>query len=852
MTRVLWICVLFCCVTFGQAGKKAQTHDVLVIKGGTIITVSQKGTIKDGIIIIKNGLIEKVGGADKIKIPDNAKVINCKGKYIMPGIIDTHSHMGVYSWPAVRGNADGNELVDPITPHIRAEDAVNLEDPAFKRAVAGGVTTVHIIPGSGNVIAGLGVVIKLRIGAKSIEQLKFKQAIATMKMAIGENPKGIYGGKGKTPATRMGIFALLRETFEKTKQYQKRWQKYQEKVSKDKKETPPEKNLKYEALAKLLKGEIPVHLHCYRKDGIVNFINLAKQYGINVKALHHALEAYKIADTIAKNNIGVATFVDWWGYKVEAWDATPYALKILSEKGVKVALKSDSADMVQRLYNEAAKAVKYGVAVNEALKMITIHPAWMLGVEKFVGSIEEGKHADIAIFSSHPLDMYTLCEMTIIDGKIVFDRFKNKDFYGGIKDYKSTKSTFAENVLKKSRKKLKAIPEDAKKIAIKAGVIKTMVSPDIKNGVILIKDGYIEEVGKDIRIPKDYVVLNAKDFVVIPGMIDSSTHIGLIEIGAVAQTRDVHEKTDPITPHMLVVDAINPESKVIEVTRVNGVTTVLVCPEEANLFSGTSALINLDGRSVSEMVVKQKVGIHINLGSTSKGVYPDKIQTRMGIVAVLNETLIKAKEYLQKKQSDEPPDYNARYEALIPVLKKQMPVIVRAHRLDDIWTGIRICEKFGLKMILSHATDAYKIADELAKRNIPVILGPVNIQPSVPETFGATYENARILYEAGVKIAIQTGGCHNVRNLPYAAGLAVAYGLPEEEALKAITINPAQIFGVEDKVGCIKKGAIANLVIVDGVPLQPLTHIKGVLIKGKFLKMESHHTRLYKRYTGEF
>lgn len=410
----------------------AKTDDITVLNGGTIITVT-KETIDDGMIVIKQGKISFVGNKGGTEVPQGAKVIDTSGKYIMPGIIDAHSHMGVYPWPDFKAHADGNEMTDPVTPHVRAEDAFYTQDPAIKRAVAGGTTTILVIPGSGNMIGGQGIVLKLKVG-KHLDEMKFTGAPAHMKMASGENPKRVYGSKGQYPSTRMGNFSILREYLTKTREYMDKWATYTDKIARGESADPPDTDMKLESLAKVLKGETRVQIHCYRADEILTLIAISKEFGFKISGLHHALDAYKVAEQVAKEGIGVATFTDWWGYKVEAWDGNVYAPAILNKHGVRVAIKSDSPDHVQRLYHEAAKLVKYDYPPDEAIRTITINPAVILGIEKFVGSIETGKDADIAVFSRHPFDMYTLCEMTIIDGEVVFDRSVHGDYWGKVDD----------------------------------------------------------------------------------------------------------------------------------------------------------------------------------------------------------------------------------------------------------------------------------------------------------------------------------------------------------------------------------------------------------------------------------
>lgn len=390
----------------------------LVLRGGTILTITQ-GTIEGGTVVIQDGKITAVG--KDVPIPEGATVVDTTGKFIMPGIVDTHSHMGVYSWPGVKANADGNEATDPITPQVRAEDSLNVADPAFVRARAGGVTTIQVIPGSANLIGGQGVVLKLRPG-ETLEGMKLQGAPRGIKMAFGENPKRVYGGRSKAPSTRMGNAYVMRKAFTEAQDYVRKMEDYDRRKEAGEDEgPPPERNLALEVLKDVLQGEIRVHIHCYRQDGILKLIEISKEFGFKIASFQHCLEGYKVAEQIAAENIGVATFADWWGYKLEAWDAVPENAGIMAEKGVRVSIHSDSPDLIQRLYHEAAKAVKYGLDGEEGLKAITLNPAWMLGVDDRVGSIEVGKDGDIAVFSKHPYDIYTRVERTYINGRLVYE-----------------------------------------------------------------------------------------------------------------------------------------------------------------------------------------------------------------------------------------------------------------------------------------------------------------------------------------------------------------------------------------------------------------------------------------------
>lgn len=423
------------------AGFDGSGAKPLAIRGGTVYPITAE-PIERGVVIVRKGLIEAVGAEGTVAIPPDAEILDATGLHVLPGFIDTHSHMGVYSWPGVEANSDGNEATAPVTAQVRAEDAINLDDPAFERARRGGITSCLIIPGSANIIGGEGVVVKLRPNML-VSGMKFKEAPRQIKMAMGENPKRVYGGRGELPSTRMGIVAKLREVFTKAKEYRDKKTRHADSLARytkkkeawdalpadkrattDEPEKPeaPEHDALYETLVDVMEGRVRVQVHCYRKDDVLDIIRISDEFGFKIAALHHILEGYKVAEELAARGIGAVTWPDWWGFKMEAYDAVPQNLAIMANAGVLVAIHSDSADTVQRFYNEASKAEKWGMTDKQALESITINPAKVLGIEAHVGSLEAGKHADIAIMGGPPLDYYSLVRMTFIDGRQVFDR----------------------------------------------------------------------------------------------------------------------------------------------------------------------------------------------------------------------------------------------------------------------------------------------------------------------------------------------------------------------------------------------------------------------------------------------
>ena len=388
----------------------------IVIQNGTILTVT-KGTMK-GSVVIRDGKITEIG--DKVLVPPGAKVIDATGQFVMPGIIDAHSHIGTESV---------NEGSVSVSSMVGIEDVIDPDDIAIYRALAGGITTANILHGSANAIGGKNVVLKMRWG-KDAKGMVFPDARPTLKLALGENPKrrgtpssGIFGGPARYPATRMGVEDVIREAFTEAKIYQAAWKEYEARKAKGESVLAPRRDLKLEPLVEVLEGKRWVHAHCYRADEILMILRVADDFGFKINTMVHVLEGYKVAKEMAAHGATATTFSDWWGYKMEAYDAIPYNAAIMAKKGVLVSLNSDDAELMRHLNQEAAKVVKYGgISDDEALAMITINPAKQLDVDKLVGSIEVGKQADMVIFDKHPLSNYAKVQKVLIDGELYFER----------------------------------------------------------------------------------------------------------------------------------------------------------------------------------------------------------------------------------------------------------------------------------------------------------------------------------------------------------------------------------------------------------------------------------------------
>jgi imidazolonepropionase-like amidohydrolase len=407
----------------GTSSRPSQAQGgsaVTLIKNATVMTVT-KGTIQHGSILIRNGRIAEVGA--NIAAPSGANVIDATGMFVIPGIIDCHSHI------AASGGINEGSVSDSSMANIL--DVLNPEDENIYRDLAGGVTTANILHGSANAIGGQTVVIKLRWGANA-DGLVFQGALPGIKFALGENPKQSNntpqpGQPRRYPATRLGVEDVIRQSFTEAVAYKKEWDDYNSAKSSGKTNLiPPRRDLRLEPLVEVLEGKRYVHSHCYRADEIVMLIRVAEEFGFKVRTFQHVLEGYKVAKEIAAHGAGASTFSDWWSYKQEAWDAIPYNAAIMTQKGVVVSINSDDAEEAQHLNQEAAKTMKYGgLSPEQAIKLVTINPAIQLGIDKRVGSIEVGKDADLAIYNHDPLSVYAVVQKSIIDGKVYFDRDKD-------------------------------------------------------------------------------------------------------------------------------------------------------------------------------------------------------------------------------------------------------------------------------------------------------------------------------------------------------------------------------------------------------------------------------------------
>ena len=392
---------------------------VTLIRNATILTVTN-GTIENGSVLIRGSKIAAVGR--DVSAPANATVIDGTGKFVLPGIIDTHSHTGV--------EGQVNEGTVPNSGMVRISDVIDPSDISAYRQLAGGTTTALVLHGSANAIGGQSQIVKWKWGRSASDWI-VADAPRTIKFALGENPKSSNfrppeGVPRQYPATRMGVEEVIRKSFTDARDYMAAWDDYEARRKKGESPIPPRKDILMDTMADILRGKIDIHAHCYRSDEMIMLLNLAGEMGFKVREMQHVLEGYKVAKEIREHGAGAGTFIDWWGYKAEAYDATPYNVALMVRNGVLTSVNSDSDELARHLNLDAAKAMKYGgLTEEEALKLCTINPAKQLRLDHRIGSIEVGKDADLAIWNGHPLSTYSRVETTFIEGEIYFDRARD-------------------------------------------------------------------------------------------------------------------------------------------------------------------------------------------------------------------------------------------------------------------------------------------------------------------------------------------------------------------------------------------------------------------------------------------
>lgn len=396
-----------------------------LIRGATVFD-GEGGELANSDVLMQDGRISAVG--DNLAAPEGATIIDAAGRFVTPGIIDAHSHLGAYPSPSISATSDGNEATQPNTAEVWVEHSVWPQDPGFLRAVAGGITTLHILPGSANLFGGRGVTLRPVLEARTVQEMKFPDAPQTLKMACGENPARVYGGRNTSPATGMGNVAGYRQAFANAERYAR-----QARNAENGDGEAPDRDLEMETLAGVLNGEILLQWHCYRADEMANAIEISHEFDFEIAAFHHAVESYKIADLLAEEEICSAMWADWWGFKIEAYDGIRENIPFVHAAGACAIVHSDSEVGIQRLNQEAAKALADGrragleITRGEAWTWVSRNPARALGIDEETGTLTPGRRADVVVWSADPLSSYAVAERVFMDGALIYERGAERD-----------------------------------------------------------------------------------------------------------------------------------------------------------------------------------------------------------------------------------------------------------------------------------------------------------------------------------------------------------------------------------------------------------------------------------------
>jgi imidazolonepropionase-like amidohydrolase len=663
---------------------------------------------------------------------------------------------------------------------------------------------------------------------------------------------------------------------------------------------PPRRDLQLEPLVEVMEGKRLAHVHAYRADEMLMALRLAEEFGFKVATFEHGLEGYKVASELAAHGAGVGTFSDWWGYKIEAIDAIPYNAALMLKAGVVVSINSDSAEHARRLNTEAAKMIKWGgLTEQQALELVTISPAKQLHLDKRVGSIEAGKDGDVVTWSQHPLSSYAVVERTYIDGTLYYHRQADEQRIAQAQREKE-QLIAAERTERRPTPPTDETPRPQPQaaghnghdqapapvaaqaapkpsavrapgvdpappikvhrkvtgvVAITNAKIVPVTRPAIDRGTIVIRDGNIESVGAQVAVPPGAKVIDAGGADVDPGWINARTVIGLSEPGARGY-EDTTEMLD-FNPQMRTLVAYHNDSEPIPVARANGVTTVAVFPN-GGMLGGQVPVVNLDGWTWEESALEPVAGIAFQFPATGgrgrfmmaqpgpERSYEELKRERDAKLDELARLLDQARAYA-KAGPDRQVDWVL--EALVPVVERRLPLFTTAASELDIRDAITFAEHVNVKIVISAGPEAAYVAPLLKEKGVPVILGPVLTLPSRKDvSHAASYRAAGELARAGVKFAFATGDNTNVRQVPYQAAMSVAWGLPREEAIRALTINAAEILGVADRVGSIEPGKRANLLIAKGDPLEVRSEVTHVIIDGQDVDLDNKHLELYQRY----
>ncbi len=817
-----------------------STGGSLLIKNATLLTITD-GDLVETDLLIEEGRITAIGG--DLTPPPDMPTIDLRGYCVMPGMIDPHSHL------CSEGGLNEGSL--SVTPEVRVRDVVDHTRVSAFRALAGGVTTVHTMHGSANTIGGQNVVLHLKYGRPAAEW-RFNEAPQTIKFALGENVKqSNFVRRGtRFPRSRMGVEAVLRRSFDAARQYLADWETYIIEKTAGRDPRPLRHDLRLAALSAVYDGDIWVHCHCYRADEVLRLLKVAEDYGFRIGVLQHILEGYRVIPEMHRHGCAASTFSDWWAYKIEAYNAIPQNAARMVQGGVVATVNSDSGEVVRHLNLEAAKSMRFGdLEPNDALRLVTLNAAIQLGIDKHVGSIEVGKSADLAVFDGHPLDTLSKCVLTLIDGEVFFQHESL--------DIESPPMPLAAKAFAPPRSPLPVEASKTGEYWLVGGTIHPISGPTISDGVLVIQQGKIARVAarSDGTPTKGTTVVDVRGLNIYPGLINAGIQLGLTEIDSVAGSVDTRDLAR-FQPDLMSVSAYNPFASSVEVTRAEGVTSIML-PPGGGVVEGRAGLVHLDGWSMPEALIESSVGLSVALPSLPAR-FPDRVTEEdrekrrkeyAETMAEVEAYFRKARHYadvsaLAKDQTESAPEFDCKLEAMIPAIRGEAPIFFRANGYKGIREALRFAKRFSLRPVIFGGREAWKLVDELALKQVDVILVRSMAYPgSEFEPWDSVYRNAAVLHRAGVRICFATSDPTLAKQLGIEAGMAAAHGLEPLHAIRALTLDAANILGVGDKLGSLEPGKIADVILTTDSPLQASNRVVAAFIGGRPIDLSSKHSR---------
>ncbi|KAI9306236.1 hypothetical protein BJ944DRAFT_238927 [Cunninghamella echinulata] len=765
-----------------------------------------EGNVLDNVdILVKEGVIHKV--KPDIKVDQGVKVIDVKGHIVSPGLVDMHTHLGVDSWPELKATDDTNEMTSPVTPFVKSIDGFNPSDLAIRIVASGGVTSALVLPGSGNLIGGEAFVFKLRdVNTTSNEDMLVQAHIDETKErrwryekhACGENAKRVYGNQGKIPSTRLGEGYLFRKAYSDAKkllEQQDDWCFAAERTH-ARLETRFPENLELEALVAILRGDVKLNVHCYETHDLEAFIRHSLEFNFTVAAFHHALDAYRVPDILkrAPNNITIATFADHWGYKKEAFQASPHAPRILLDAGIPVALKSDHPVLnSQHLVFEAAKAHHYGLSEQEAFQTVTSVPAKTIGLGHRIGSLKVGYDADLVIWDRSPLEIGASPLQVFIDGVPIFDE---KAIPTIVKQQQQQKSN--EKDAEKEKHPITVDDQLLSKTSPSSFIItnigRNLLSETKDDSVLVVKDGKIICSGQCAQtLTNDITEINIHGGYVVPGFVAVGSGLGLVEIPSESTTSDgvVSDSTsrDPSTI-VQAVDGIKFGTRHLEEAYKGGVLSSITAPFSNNVISGISVGFKTGAESILNegSIISPAVALHASIGHSAKSTSFPTVSSQIAFLRQI---------FLENESKD---NYYGQ------ATRGEIPTIISVDQKDEIATLIKLKEQIPtLRLAILGGAESHLVAQHLAKADIPVILSPSLCTPSSYDTLnclsGAPLTNGTVAHELhrhGVKIGLGVSDDGLARNLVWDAGWIAATSpeneISEDDAIDFVSTNLQDIF----------------------------------------------------------